>query len=146
MFKWRLLHQRTPWPIFLAYCGLADINQRRFICKRRRSRSICHKSTLILMWFWNQIDRRQSKENAEQHLSLYHRLKLFDFDDILRWSVLRLTLNEPNHKSKRKSTDLYVRQMPGSETHNLNRLPLPYLYESAWNIFIYVIDQTWGQH
>ena len=47
--------------------------------------------------------------------------------------------------SKRNSTDLYVRQIPGSEVYFLNCLPLPNLYGSAWNIFICVIDQAWGQ-
>ena len=32
MLKRQLLHQRILWPIFMAYCGLADINQRLFIC------------------------------------------------------------------------------------------------------------------
>ena len=47
--------------------------------------------------------------------------------------------------SKRNSTDLYVRQIPGSEVYFFNCLPLPNLYGSAWNIFICVIDQAWGQ-
>ena len=32
MWKWQLLHQRIVWPVFMAYCGLTDINQRLFIC------------------------------------------------------------------------------------------------------------------
>ena len=47
--------------------------------------------------------------------------------------------------SKRNSTGLYVRQIPGSEVYFLNCLPLPNLYGSAWNIFTCVIDQAWGQ-
>ena len=62
------------------------------------------------MCYWHQIDRRQN-------ISLYHWLRLFsatDFDDIFVWSVQKLTLYEPNYK-ERKSTDPYVRQIPGSE-------------------------------
>ena len=47
---------------------------------------------------------------------------------------------------KRKSTDLYVWQIPGSEVHFLYCLPLPDLYGSAWNIFICVIGQAFGQN
>ena len=32
MLKWQLMHQKFLRPIFLAYCGLADINQRLFTC------------------------------------------------------------------------------------------------------------------
>ena len=46
---------------------------------------------------------------------------------------------------KRKSTYVYVRQIPGSEVHFLYCLPLSDLYGSAWNIFICIIDQAWGQ-
>ena len=59
--------------------------------------------TLIIMCFWHLIDRRQNNENADEYLSLYHWLRLFsatDFDDILVWSVLKLTLYEPNYKEK----------------------------------------------
>ena len=37
---------------------------------------------------------------------------------------------------KRKSTDLYVRQIPGSEVQFLYCLPLPDLFGSTWNIFV----------
>ena len=45
----------------------------------------------------------KKNENADQYLSLYHWLRLFsatDFDDILVWSMLKLTLYEPNYKEK----------------------------------------------
>ena len=32
MLKWQLMHQKILRPKFLAYCGLADINQRLFTC------------------------------------------------------------------------------------------------------------------
>ena len=47
---------------------------------------------------------------------------------------------------KRKSTDLYVRQIPGSEVQFLYCLPLPDLFGSTWNIFICATDQAWGQN
>ena len=87
IFNWQLLHQRIFWPIFMAYYGVADINER----------------LLILMCFWHQIDRRQNNENSDQYLSLNHWLRQFsatDFDDILVWSVLKLTLYGPNYKEK----------------------------------------------
>ena len=43
MLKWQRLHQRILWPIFMAYCGLADVNQRLFIFQRSRSRSTGYK-------------------------------------------------------------------------------------------------------
>ena len=43
MLKWQRLHQRILWPIFMAYCGLADVNQRLFIFQRSRSRSTSYK-------------------------------------------------------------------------------------------------------
>ena len=61
MLKWQRLHQRILWPIFMAYCGLADVNQRLFIFQR----------SLILMCFWHQIDRSQSNENDDHYLSFF---------------------------------------------------------------------------
>ena len=55
------------------------------------------------MCFWHQIDRRENNKNADQYLSLYYWLRLFsatDFDDKFVWSVLKLTLYEPNYKEK----------------------------------------------
>ena len=55
------------------------------------------------MCFWHQIDRRENNENVDQYLSLCYGLRLFsatDFDDIFVWSVLKLTLYEPNYKEK----------------------------------------------
>ena len=46
---------------------------------------------------------------------------------------------------KRKSTDPYVRQIPESEVNILHCILLLDLDGSAWNIFIYVTDQAWGQ-
>ena len=42
---------------------------------------------------------------------------------------------------KRKSTDLYVWQIPGSEVHFLYCVPLPDLYGSAWNIFLCLLTK-----
>ena len=44
VLKRQLSHQRILWPIFMAYCGHADINQRLFICLRCRLRSIGYKT------------------------------------------------------------------------------------------------------
>lgn len=59
------------------------------------------------MCFWHQID--------SHHLSLCRRLGFFSaayFDDILVWSVLKLALMNQITSRKRKSTDLYVKQIP----------------------------------
>ena len=103
MLKWQLLHQRILWPIFMAYCGLADINQRLFICLRRRLRSIGYKTL-----YWCAFGIKLTDAKAMTTLinsSLYimgsdSQLSVTDFDDILVWSVLKLTLHEPNYKKK----------------------------------------------
>ena len=43
MLRWQLFHRRIIWPIFMAYCGIAGINQRLFICQWPRSTSIGYK-------------------------------------------------------------------------------------------------------
>ena len=117
MLKWQRLHQRILWPIFMAYCGLADVNQRLFIFQRIRSRSTGYKPLYWCAFGIKLTEVKVMKMMTTTSLFLYHSLRLFsatDFDDILVWSVLKLTLYEPNYK-ERKSTDLFVRQIPGSE-------------------------------
>ena len=98
------------------------------------------------MCFWHQINRRQNNENADQYLSWYQWLRLFsaiDFDDILVWLVLNTLWTKlhgkgspPTNKKKKNS---------GLASAFLCCLPLPDLHRSAWNIFICVTDQAWGQ-
>ena len=103
MLKWLRLHQRILWPIFMAYCGLAVVNQRLFIFQTSRSRSTGYKPLYWCAFGIKLTEVKVMKMMTTTSLFLYHSLRLFsatDFDDILVWSVL-------------KSTDLLVRQISG---------------------------------
>ena len=96
------------------------------------------------MCFWHQIDRRKNNENADQYLSLYHGLRLLsatDFDDILVWSVLKLTLHEPNYKKKEVHWRIRLTNS-GLRSAFFYRLPLSDLYGSSWNIFVQALGQN----
>ena len=141
MLKWQLLYQRTLWQIFMAYCGFSDINQRLFICQRRRSRSIGYKA---IYWCACGIKLTEVKTmKAMTNTSLYtigsDSLAQQIFDDILVWSVLKLTLDEPNHK-ERKSIDLYGRQISGSE---LQFVPSS-LARFVWVCMKYIHMRNWS--
>ena len=60
--------QKILWPIFMAYCGLSDINQCLFICYRRKSRSIGHQ---LLYWGAFGIKLKTSKQRKRWLIPLF---------------------------------------------------------------------------
>ena len=70
MLKWQRLHQRILWPIFMAYCGLACVNQRLFIFQRSRSRSTGYKP---LYWcaFGIKLTEVKVIKNDDHYLSFF---------------------------------------------------------------------------
>ena len=76
MLKWQRLHQRILWPIFMAYCGLADVNQRLFVFQRSRSRSTGYKPLYWCAFGIKLTEVKVMKMMTTTSLFLYHSLRL----------------------------------------------------------------------
>ena len=137
------MQQRIFWTIFMAYCVLADINQRLFICERHRWRSIAYKPLYWCAFGIKLTDVKTMRTLTNTSLfiigsdsQVQQILTIYLCDQC--WS--QHFLNQITRKWK--SIDLYVRQIPGSEKHFFSYcFTLPDLYGSAWNKFIALLTK-----
>ena len=114
MLKWQLLRERILWPVLMEYCGLADINQRLFICWWCSLRSIGYNpyTDVLLASNWR-TSKQRGRWPIPFSISLPQTPKCNRFWRYTCVISAEVKTSMSQIIRKRKSTDLNARQIPG---------------------------------